>query len=240
MKKIIYLAAMALLIGGCTDETTTSSPDQSRRFKVLIENVSTPNTIASPRINGTVPLSHGVYAIYASGSLFTPGQVSDEGTSRIAEDGFTTVKTNDLNNTAGIMEHGEFVAPGGPDSGAAIFAGESSMFMVKANPGEKLQIQSMFVQSNDWFYSFNGGLSLFNGTTPISGDMTSNLVLYDAGTEADEAPGTGPYQKPVQGPTQMNFGPDDAVNMITDARTRHSQLNIPATTSVIRITVTPQ
>lgn len=241
MKKLILVVTLALTIASCKEDNPVTPTNQSRTFRVLIENVSVPNTIQSPRIDGTVPLSHGVYATYASGNLFNPGQLSDEGTARIAEDGFTTLKTNDLNNNSSIIDHGEFVAPGGPDTGAALFAGESSMFMVSAKPGDKLQIQSMFVQSNDWFYSFSeGGLTLFNGSTPISGDMTSKLVLYDSGTERDDAPGTGPYQKPVQGPTQANFGPDDSVNMITEARTRHSQFSIPATTSVIRITITPQ
>jgi len=241
MKKLLYFLIVILITTGCKDENILS-PDKSRTFKVLIENVSVPNTLATPRINGTAPLSHGVYAVLTSGDLFTLGQPSDEGTSRIAEDGFTTVKTNDLNNISGITDHGEFVAPGGPDTGAAIFAGESSMFFVRANPGEMLQIETMFVQSNDWFYSFiDGGLDLFdNNSNPVRGDVTSKLLLYDAGTEIDDPPGTGPFQKPVQGPTQMNFGPDDPVNMITDARARHTNFTIPPTTSVIRVTVTPQ
>ncbi len=246
MKKIIYIAAFAVAISGCKKDDCQDpvpTPDNSRTFKVLVENVSTTTTLqvgAMP--DRSVPLSHGVYAVYSSGALFTLGQVADDGIQRIAEDGMTTVKTDLLNNMSGIFDNGEFVAPGGPDNGAALFMGESSMFMISAKPGDKLQIVSMFVQSNDWFYSFGeGGLALFNGTTAITGDVTSKLLLYDAGSELDEAPGLGITQKPDQQPMQMNIGPDDGTTTITDAMVRHSgTFIIPATNIVIRVTVTPQ
>jgi hypothetical protein len=245
MKKLMAIALLGIFLGSCKDDDedmTTPTPNASRTFKVVIENVSVPNTINSPRIQGTVPLSHGVYAIYASADpTFTPGQAADAGTERIAEDGFTTEKTNMLNNISDVKDHGEFVAPGGPDNGAALFAGESSMFFVTAKPGDKLQIQSMFVQSNDWFYSFtNGGLALFENGNAVSGDMTAKLLLYDAGTEEDTPPGTGDFQKPVQDPLAMNVGPADPVNMIQPAKDRHPSFTIPENTSVIKITITPQ
>jgi len=238
----LYLPLLLIPIAFASCKKDNDTTVDSRTFMVRIENVSAPNTLPTARANGTVPLSHGVYAVNPSGgSLFMNGQRADVGTERIAEDGFTTEKTNMLNNTSGITYHGEFVAPGGPDNGSAIFAGEVSTFMVIARPGEKLQIQTMFVQSNDWFYSFgDGGLNLFDGSTPVSGDVTSRLVLYDAGTEADTAPGTGPNQKPVQGPLDMNVGPNDATTTITVVPQRHTQFTIPATASIIKITITPQ
>lgn len=242
MKKLQAFSLVVLImtwLTACDKRDVLDGP--SRTFMVRIENVSVPNTLPTDRANGTVPLSHGVFAVYKTGNLFTFGQPADVGTERIAEDGFTTEKTNMLNNTPGITFLGEFVAPGGPDNGAALFAGEVSNFMVIAKPGDKLQIETMFVQSNDWFYSFGGGgLDLFDGKTPISGNVTSKLVLYDAGTEADTAPGTGPNQKPVQPPLAMNVGPSDAVNIITVAPQRHPGFNIPPTASIIKITITPQ
>ncbi|MBA3971782.1 MAG: spondin domain-containing protein [Bacteroidetes bacterium] len=247
MKKIIYLAGLAIAISGCKKDDcpapVTPTADNSRTFKVLVENISTTTTLQTGAMpDRSVPLSHGVYAVYASGSLFTLGQAADEGIQRIAEDGMTTVKTDVLNNMSGIFDHGEFVAPGGPDNGSALFMGESSMFMISAKPGDKLQIASMFVQSNDWFYGFGeGGLALFNGTTAITGDVSSKLVLYDAGSELDEAPGLGTTQKPDQQPMDMNIGPNDGTTIITDAMVRHSAtFTIPATNMVIRVTVTPQ
>lgn len=234
---MLAFAALAITVASCKKDDVLDT----KTFKVLIENVSKPNTLPTDRANGTVPLSHGVYMVFRTGNpAFITGQPADVGTERIAEDGFTTEKTNMLNNILGLDDHGEFVAPGGPDNGPALFAGESSMFFISARQGDKLQIISMFVQSNDWFYSFGaGGLPLFDGSSPISGNVTSKLVLYDAGTEADTAPGTGPNQKPVQAPLAMNVGPSDAVNTIQVAQQRHTQFTIPATASVIRVTITP-
>jgi hypothetical protein len=133
-----------------------------------------------------------------------------------------------------------FQSPGGPDAGPAIAAGETATFTITASPGDRLQIETMFVQSNDWFYGFGGGgLALFSGRTPVSGDVTAQLVLYDAGTEADTPPGTGPSQKPAQPPTATNVGAAESVP-IRPASERHPTFTIPATASVIRVTITPQ
>ena len=95
----------------------------------------------------------------------------------------------------------------------------------------------MFVQSNDWFYGFtDGGLELFDDGDPISGDVTTRLAVYDAGTEQDTAPGTGPDQKPVQDPMATDVGPDESV-AIARAADRHPSFTIPATSQVIRVTV---
>ena len=244
MKNIIFIAALAVCFTACKDDDDDPviPTDNTRTFKVVIENVSTATTLQPGAMpDRSVPLSHGVWAISSNFELFQLDQPADEGTSRIAEDGMTTVKTNDLNNNSLISSNGEFVAPGGPNPQNAIHMGESSMFMVKGKPGQRLQIQSMFVQSNDWFYAFtDGGLDLFPDNNAVSGDVTSKLALYDAGTEADEPPGLGTTQAPDQGPLDMNVGPDDSVNMIKLAMQRHTGFVIPPNNQVIKITITPQ
>ena len=98
----------------------------------------------------------------------------------------------------------------------------------------------MFGQSNDWFYAFSsGGLSLFNGDNPIDGDQSGHLILYDAGTELDEMPGLGVTQKPDH-PNTIDVGPPDLVDTITNAMSRHTSFIIPATNSVIKITITAE
>ena len=58
----------------------------------------------------------------------------------------------------------------------------------------------MFGMSNDWFFGTDaGGIPLFDaGGAPIDGDVTSQVGIYDAGTELDEelaiGPNTGPQQ----------------------------------------------
>jgi hypothetical protein len=216
-------------------------------FTVTVENVSQPGLLSTDRAMGTVPLSPGVFAVFTgSNPAFTVGALADEGTELIAEDGFPGPplplgsKSTMLAAAGNVRSSDVFQSPGGPDDGPAIFAGEMATFTITASPGDRFQIETMFVQSNDWFYAFDSdGLALFNGNEPIRGDVTSQLVLYDAGTEQDTPPGTGEFQKPVQPPMATDVGPAESVP-IRRAAERHPTFNIPATSSVIRVTITPQ
>ena len=227
---------IVVALSGCKDDEDIDFITEE--FTVRIENVSTPNLISTPRADGTVPLSPGAYAVYDHyNPMFTTGQAADEGIARIAEDGFPMQEASELQSMSEVLS-GTFASPGGPDDGPAIFAGEVATFTFKASPGERLQLATMFVQSNDWFYAFGDkGLDLFDGADAVEGDVTHKLVLYDAGTEEDTAPGTGPFQKPVQDPMATNVGPDDSVNQIQKASTRHPGFTIPATSAVIRVTI---
>ena len=227
----------ALVLAGCGGDD--GGPAAERTFTVRVENVSTPNTVPTARANGTVPLSPGVYAVFTGANpLFTVGERADAGTERIAEDGFPMTKAAAVAALSNVRG-GTFEAPGGPDNLPALAAGEAATFTITAAPGARLQMETMFVQSNDWFYAFGeNGLPLFDGDAPVSGDVTGRLVLYDAGTEEDTAPGTGPSQKPAQDPQATNVGPADDNTAIRLANT--NPFAIPATAAVIRVTITPQ
>ncbi|MBA3893340.1 MAG: spondin domain-containing protein [Gemmatimonadales bacterium] len=232
----LLTATKGLALAGCDDDDTAP---RVTTFTVTVQDVSTPGLLATDRAGGTVPLSPGAYAVFTgSNPLFASGSAADEGTELVAEDGFPETKDAMLDAAANVSQHGIFESPGGPDAGPAIFAGETATFTVDASPGDRLQFESMFVQSNDWFFAFSdGGIDLFEGDTPISGDVTDRLALYDAGTEEDTAPGTGADQKPVQDPAATNVGAPDDDTAIRLAST--SEFAIPATAAVIRVTVTP-
>lgn len=246
--RIFAILSVVAFSSGCEkfkdfeDKLDDKKKNEPVTFEVTIENVSTPNLLETERANGTVPLSPGVYATYTGENpLFMPGQRADNGTARIAEDGFPSIEANSLSNNEDIIMSGIFQSAGGPDNGPALAAGESATFTVTAMPGARLQIETMFVQSNDFFYAFGDeGLSLFQNSKPVSGDVTSELVLYDAGTEGDTPPGTGEFQKPVQEPRATNFGPDDSVKDILPAMEKHPDFNIPPASEVIKVTVSPQ
>ena len=239
------LAVMTMV--ACGEDNGTQPQARMTTFTVMVQNVSQPNLLSTDRAMGTVPLSPGAFAVFSgSDPAFTAGAPADEGTERIAEDGFPGpplplgTESTLLAGAAGVRSSGVFQSAGGPDNGPALFAGETTTFTVTASPGDLLQLETMFVQSNDWFYAFgDGGLALFNGGTAISGDVTSQLVLYDAGTEQDTPPGTGPNQKPAQAPMATNVGPSESVP-IQRAADRHPSFNIPATARVIQVTITPQ
>lgn len=87
-----------------------------------------------------------------------------------------------------------------------ILPGESSSYSFNAGVGHLLSFATMFVQSNDLFIGpGDNGLNLYdeNGNA-VTGDITAQIDLWDAGTEINEAPGEGPNQAPRQ--TGANTG----------------------------------
>jgi hypothetical protein len=114
--------------------------------------------------------------------------------------------------------------------------GDSYEFTVSAAPGLKLFMTQMFGQSNDWFYAPGAnGIALFDAKgVPVSGDITDQFYLWDAGTEKDEEIGIGPNQGPRQkGP---NTGEDEhgVVHRVGDARWTGRNKEF------FRITITPE
>jgi hypothetical protein len=133
------------------------------------------------------------------------------------------------------MLHGIFNTPVGASGPGPIGPGGAYEFSFMAEPGMKLSLAMMFGQSNDWFYAFDAdGIHLFDGNNPISGDLTSKLILWDAGTEKDEEIGIGPNQGPRQkGP---NTGEDEngVVHKVKNS------IWVNKTSELFRVTITPE
>lgn len=249
IKSILSVSALAIFITlmSCSNTDEVIDPNLSTTFLVTIENVSNHSTLPEGSLpDRTAPISHGVWALLERSNIFGLEMLASEGTSRLAEDGMIEAKSEELSRAPYVITHGQFrsiTQPGeiiNPEDNFALRAGEKSQFEVVASPGQRLQLQTMFVQSNDWFYAFSkGGLDLYNGNTPVSGDVTSEIFLYDAGTEADEPLGLGKHQKPDQDPSATNVGGDDPEGKVKLAITKHPTFTIPPTSSVIRVTVQP-
>ena len=216
-----------------------------RMFTATVANVSTPGTLDVDRANGVVPLSPPVWAVYSGDNpAFVPGEDANEGTEIVAEDGFPMTLAQTVASAESTTDSGVAPSPGGSLETPALGPGESVEFGFSAAPGDHFTMETMFVQSNDWFYGFEG-LSLFDGDEPISGNVTDRLDLYDAGTEQDARPGhgpkepPGPVQKPVQDPMATDVGTDESVP-IRLAEERHPDFDIPDASEVIEVTITPQ
>jgi hypothetical protein len=96
----------------------------------------------------------------------------------------------------------------------------------------------MFGQSNDLFYApKEEGIALFDASgKPVAGDITSQILLWDAGTEVNEEPGLGPNQAPLQ--PAPNTGPAEhgVVRPISEVK---DGFHYPTVAEVLRVTITP-
>jgi hypothetical protein len=90
----------------------------------------------------------------------------------------------------------------------------------------------MFGQSNDLFYSNERPIALFVGGKPVNGDMTTQVSLWDAGTEVNEEPGLGPNQAPRQKSPDAGTAEKQSVAHVRD------RYNYPSTGQVLRVTIT--
>ena len=93
----------------------------------------------------------------------------------------------------GVASSGVFNTPDGAIGSDPLRTMGTYSFEFSAEEGDNLSFTTMFVQSNDWFIGpVDEGLPLFrNGVQkwhPISGEITDEMYLWDAGTEADQLP----------------------------------------------------
>lgn len=231
---IAALAAASLLTGLVAGPAAAAPGGRAApvTFEVTVTNTSTPGLLDTDRAGGQVPLSPVVHAVHRGAEvLFAPGEPASEGVERIAEDGTVDAALAELDGQRRVGDTGVLFGDAGP-----ILAGESQRFTVTARPGDRLSLATMFVQSNDYFFADDGeGIRLFQRGEPISGDLTGYLDLWDAGTEQDFTPGTGPFQVLVQDGA-IDVGPDEGgVIGLASA----DGFDLPADEDVIRVTIEP-
>ncbi len=184
----------------------------------------------------TVPFAPGVWAVHTEPEpLFTPGQPDrGDGLEALAEDGNPVALASALANQGNVLSSGAFNTPVGATSPAPIGPGGAYEFMINAPSGAKLSFATMFVPSNDLFCGPDeNGIALHaEDGTPVSGDVTSQIMLWDAGTEENQEPGVGPDQAQRQsGPNTGAADPDNSVRLVNDGFT------YPPVSAVIRVTI---
>lgn len=128
-----------------------------------------------------------------------------------------TVNIENVSETFMFFKSGVFNIPVGANSPGPLMPGNSYSFSFHASKGHKLTFATMFVQSNDLFYgTSDSGLDLFDGNTPVTGDITDMIYLWDAGTEVNEEPGIGPNQPLRQGSPNTGADENGKVMMVND------------------------
>ncbi len=209
------------------------------RFLVRLENISTENTlnVASTGTTQPVPLSPGAYIVHRNevdSPLLLPRDAANAGLEAVAEDG------NNEPYPAAVPGAAPFSTPVGADEPGPIGPGGAYEFTIQGVDGDKFDFVTMFIPSNDWFYTAtdaDNSLDLFVGGQPVSGEVVaSDIAIWDSGTEADEEPGTGANQVQRQAaPNTGDIDPDTRVGSI-DGRGQSVSLN----ERVLRVTITPQ
>jgi hypothetical protein len=244
MNKTFAFALAALGLGAAGLAPSEASAQQ-QMFRVRIINVSDSTTLETAKGPKPVPISPGAWAVHTGvNPIFVPFEpihrpVGDA-LEQIAEDGgkpwgppnlATALKGQPGVEAAGVIRY-----PESADKIRDIFPGEVFEFTVPADPGDQLSFAVMFAPSNDLFYAPYGlGIPLFADGKPISGDVTSMVALWDAGTEPNQPPGTGSNQAaraPVEeGPNVLR--PVRPISYVEDP------WEYPMTTQVIKVVITP-
>ena len=239
-KLVIGLALLAICYLAQFTVAVAKRKAGPTRFTVKVENISSAEGMtASNGMKFPFALSPGMFVLSTKKvPLFTEGKMGGgNGLEMQAEDGDPSglVKSLEAMHHASNL-HGVFNTPVGAMAAGPIRPGESYEYSFTAMPGMKLFTAMMFGQSNDWFYSPDGGgIALFDTKgNPISADVTDKLILWNAGTEVDEEIGIGPNQGPRQ--KGMNTGPAEngVVRRVQDVRWTGKN------TEFFRVTVTAE
>ena len=244
MNKYLLLGSLSLVLAACSS-TETKEPTKpvgaATTFTVRMENVSTASTLPTPggkSASVAIPLSPVVWSVHTGvNPIWILNEKASAGLQAVAEDGEAATLAAEIKPNS--ISSGVANTPVGATAPDAILPGGAYSFEISAKPGDLFSFATMFVQSNDLFYDFPGaGLNLF-GTdgTPISGDLTSQVVLFDAGTEVNEQPGVGDNQKPRQ--AADNQGPDEN-GLVVRVSANNDGFTYPAANNVIQVTITPK
>lgn len=99
-----------------------------------------------------------------------------------------TITIENVLDSKPLVESGTFKGAGTPP---VVFPGQSVSFSFYAAKNQYITFASMYGWSNDLFFApANPGIKLYNADgTPIVGDVSSQIKLWDNGTRVNQAPG---------------------------------------------------
>lgn len=208
-------------------------------FVVRIENISSFDALVyADGSSQAAGFSHGVYAVHATGwPVYEPGAHTPfvSGLEALAEDGNVRPMQPYLERHPDVVESGIFYKPVGHGKDAELWPGVVYEFRVTANPGENLSFATMLMQSNDIIYGpGEGRIALFDADgRAISGDVSAALGIFDAGTEINEDPKTGPNVGLNQSGLNTGFDEEQPVRSPDDG------FAYPAPERVLKVTIQP-
>ncbi len=223
---------------------TPGEADRGQGLELVAESGRFPTLAASlGALSGAAtPISPGVYAVHgAAEPLYSLGLADrGQGLERLAESGNNGPL---LDAMTGIAAGGELAAAGafdiplGAAAKGAARPGDAYEITVSGLPGDRVSFATMFGMSDDWFFATTpGGIALFDAwDMPVSGDVSEQLAIYDAGTEVDEELSIGPDTGPQQ--PAPDTGAADPVHQVREVAP--AAYGRPASAH-LRVTLTPE
>lgn len=236
-KFIIGFAVITALVLGV--QANVFAKKKSASFKVRIENISNSDGLAAA--DGSkypFALSPGLYVVTNEKmNFFKVGKKASDGLEPQAEDGNPELLAKNLLTKIGSSKMGIFNTPIGMEKPAPILPNGAFEFTFTAEEGMKLNFIAMYGQSNDLFYAPQQAIDLFVNGEALNGDITDKLMLWDAGTEVNQAPGIGDQQAPRQKAANIGTAENGVVRLIQDVK---DGFTYPNTKDVLKVTITKQ
>ncbi len=215
----------------------SANGDQPTKFTVRIENTTKPDAFtASNGVKWSLAYSPGTAVVHTEKApIFSAGEKDrGKGLEAQSEDGDPSMLAKSLKGAKGVKSVTVFNTPVGAKGPGPITPGAAYETTISAMAGDRLSLTLMMGQSNDWFYApAEAGIELFKDGKAISGDITSQIILWDAGTEVDQEAGIGSDQGPRQKAPNTGKAENGVVHKVQDGKS-YSQA-----TSVMRVTITP-
>lgn len=234
-----YLSpAMALLLIGLNACGGGSNNSNSSAFLVRISIPEAASIQTSIGTNVPVVLAPGAATVNSSSTsaMFMAGQVASPGLEIMAEDGGGLLLAAEASAVSGVKDAFAFGVPDGSTEPGPLTPGNSYSFEIRGEEGDYLNFATMFVQSNDLFLApAQEGLDLFDESgLPRSGDITSEVLVWDAGTEVNQEPGLSIDQAPRQSGPNVGEVENGVVRL-----TNENDFPLPPVSSMVTITLTP-
>ena len=228
----IFVASILGVAGAAS-----ANGDKPTRFTIRVENITKPDAFtASNGVKWSLAISPGTAVVHTDkGPIFTSGK-KDRGLGLEAqsEDGDPSMLAKSLEGKKGIKSVAVFNTPVGASGAGPITSGATYEVTISAMPGDRLSMTLMMGQSNDWFYApAESGIELFKNGKAISGDITSQISMWDAGTEVDQEPGIGSDQGPRQKGPNTGKAENGVVKKVQDGKTYSTA------SAVMRVTIKP-
>ena len=215
----------------------SANGDTPTKFSIRIENITKPDAFtASNGVKWSLAYSPGTAVVHTeSAPIFTAGRKDrGKGLEAQAEDGDPSMLAKSLKGAKGVKSVVVYNTPVGAKAPGPATPGAAYETTVSALPGDKLSITLMMGQSNDWFYApAESGIELFKDGKAMSGEISSQIMLWNAGTEVDQEPGIGPDQGPRQKAPNTGAAENGVVSKVQDGKA-YSQAD-----QVLRVTIKP-